>query len=58
MDTKTLIALTVLTDHLKRQQALINETLELLGKIPKVPDDIDPPCRMSPVIDRRSSLRS
>lgn len=49
MDTNTLIALTVLTDHLKRQQALIHETLELLGKIPKVPEDIDPPCRMSPV---------
>ena len=49
MDTPTLIALTVLTDHLKRQQALIHETLELLEKIHKVPEDIDPPCRMSPV---------
>ena len=49
MDTNTQIALTVLTDHLKRQQALIHETLELLGKIHKVPEDIDPPCRMSPV---------
>ena len=49
METNTLIALTVLTDHLKRQQALIHETLDLLGKIPKVPKDIDPPCRMSPV---------
>lgn len=49
MDTNTLIALTVLTDHLKRQQALIHETLDLLERIPKVPDDIDPPCRMTPV---------
>jgi len=51
MDTHTMIALTVLTDHLKRQQALIQETLDMLGQIHKVPEDpeaLDPLCRMNP----------
>ena len=49
MDTQTHIALTVLTEHLKKHQALIAETLDLLGRIPRAPEDIDPPCRQAPV---------
>ncbi len=54
MDRNTLIAITVLIDLFQKEETLIHETLELLQKIPKlldadaVPEDIEPPCRMTP----------
>lgn len=56
MDTNTLIALTVLIDYFRKEEALVNEALDTLERIPKIldtseptPEDIDPPCRMNSV---------
>ena len=55
MEPNTQIALTVLTDYLRKKEALLCEILEQLERLPGIPDAMDarpennpPPCRTLP----------